>query len=240
VVFPAHGAGSLCGANLGDSPSSTIGAEKASNPYLRHKSRGAFIAALLEDLPEAPQYFKHDAAMNKKGPDLVDWKAPLPRELAADMALADASRYCVVDLRNAAEYAAGHIPNSGNIALRGRLETWVGIMVPWDMNLILCGSTEELKEATYRLHRVGYHAECITMDSWKKSGLRLARNERMDGDADRDRPQPSAEPSGGALFPPRSLAAGRGRVQFRLSFEHGGRGPGAARFQGRAEPGRRD
>jgi hydroxyacylglutathione hydrolase len=68
MVLPAHGAGSLCGAHLSDEPTSTIGAERASNVYLQHKSRGEFIAAILEGLPDAPQYFKHNAAMNKKGP----------------------------------------------------------------------------------------------------------------------------------------------------------------------------
>ncbi|MDY0042791.1 MAG: MBL fold metallo-hydrolase, partial [Desulforhabdus sp.] len=62
VIFPAHGAGSLCGAHLSDQPNSTIGAEKAGNAYLQYSSRAEFIAALLQDLPEAPQYFKHNAA----------------------------------------------------------------------------------------------------------------------------------------------------------------------------------
>ena len=75
VVLPAHGAGSLCGAHLSDAPSSTIGGERASNPYLQKKGRSEFIAAVLEGLPEAPQYFKHNAALNRTGPPLVDWDA---------------------------------------------------------------------------------------------------------------------------------------------------------------------
>ena len=67
VVLPAHGAGSLCGANLSDDPSSTIGRERSSNPYVQKKGRSEFIAAVLEGLPEAPQYFKHNAAMNRAG-----------------------------------------------------------------------------------------------------------------------------------------------------------------------------
>ena len=82
-----------------------------------------------------------------------------------------------MDLRSAKDYAAGHIPNSVNIAVRGRLETWVGIMVPWGADLVLCGDPRELQEATQRLHRVGYRAEVLSFDDWKKAGLPVAGNE---------------------------------------------------------------
>jgi len=139
-IFPAHGAGSLCGAHLSDRPFSTIGEEKKSNPYLQYKKRGEFIAALLQDLPEAPQYFGHNAALNKKGPPLIDWDAILPNETAPDMALTDPGRTYVVDLRDADKYAAGHIPNSVNIALRGKLENWVGSHGSMGSKLVLAGA----------------------------------------------------------------------------------------------------
>jgi len=172
VVLPAHGAGSLCGAHLSDDPSTTIGREKASNAYLKHaNSRSAFITAVLDGLPEAPQYFKYNAAMNHTGPELIDWKAPLPAEFPVDASLSDTSKYWVVDLRDAAVFAAGHIPNSVNIALRGRLETWVGTMVPWGSNLIICGSESEIAEAIRRLHRIGYKAHYIKWDTYSASPL---------------------------------------------------------------------
>jgi hydroxyacylglutathione hydrolase len=180
VIFPAHGAGSLCGAHLSDSPKSTIGAEKVSNPYFKTNSRTEFIATVLDGLPEAPQYFKHNAAMNKKGPEIVNRDAPLPVEAASDKTLTDPAKSYVVDLRDARKYAAGHIPNSVNIGLRGRLETWVGIMVPWGESLILCGSRDELKEAVHRLHRVGYRAsKVIQMENWEKSGQPVTRNDLL-------------------------------------------------------------
>lgn len=169
-IFPAHGAGSLCGAHLSDKPYSTIGEEKASNPYLKYKKRGEFVAALIQDLPEAPQYFKHNAALNKKGPPLIDWDSGLPPEKSADTALTDPDKTYVVDLRDASEYAKGHIPNSVNIALRGKLETWAGMMVPWGANLVLVGNRDELKEAIFRLHRIGYSPGVITMNMWKDAG----------------------------------------------------------------------
>ena len=169
--FPAHGAGSLCGAHLSDDPFSTIGKERVSNPYFQYSARGAFVAALLDGLPEAPQYFKHNAQMNQLGPKLINWKAELPPEVKPIKDLMDNSKFYVVDLRDAADYLAGHIPNSVNIALRGRMETWTGIMVPWDSKLVLTGSREQMKEALLRLHRVGYQAQILSFDNWKTSGL---------------------------------------------------------------------
>jgi hydroxyacylglutathione hydrolase len=175
-IFPAHGAGSLCGAHLSDEPTSTLGAQKIANPYVKHKTRGEYIAAVLDGLPEAPQYFKHNAALNKKGPELVNWQEE-PVQKKPDLALTDPKQFYVVDLRSATEYAAGHIPNSVNIAVRGRLETWVGTMVPWGGKLVLGGHFGELKEAVLRLNRVGYRAEVITPEAWAKAGLPLAKNE---------------------------------------------------------------
>lgn len=172
VVLPAHGAGSLCGAHLSDAPSSTIGGERAANPYLQKKGRSEFIAAVLEGLPEAPQYFKHNAALNRTGPPLVDWSAT---PVAAPVTQADTEpEQWLVDLRDAPAYAAGHIPYSINIALRGRLETWVGTMVPWQAPLVLIGSDAEIKEATFRLHRVGYTGQVLPFEAWTEAGLPVA------------------------------------------------------------------
>ncbi|MDQ7784608.1 MAG: rhodanese-like domain-containing protein [Desulfomonilaceae bacterium] len=174
MIFPAHGAGSLCGANLSKEPKSTIGEEKKTNPYLKAKGKGEFIALVLQGLPEAPQYFQYNAKMNREGPPPVDWDAPLPKELEPSVELTDPDKHYVVDLRDARAYAEGHVPNSVNIAARGRLETWVGTMVPWGSNLILVGDADLLEEARHRLSRVGYKGDIITMESWKKAGSPIA------------------------------------------------------------------
>lgn len=175
MLLPAHGAGSLCGAHLRDSPKSTIGEERASNPYLVLKSRTEFITAILRELPEAPQYFGHNAAMNRQGPPLVNWNAPLPAETPPVAELTDMPRHYLVDIRDADVYAAEHIPNSVNIGLRGRLETWVGIMVPWETQasgkLVLVGNKEEFPEALHRLQRIGYGASVLTLETWKAANL---------------------------------------------------------------------
>lgn len=174
-VFPAHGAGSLCGAHLSDEPMTTIGEERQENYYLQMKSKSEFIAAILDGLPEAPQYFGHNAAINKNGPELVNWKAA-PKKLTPKKQLLDPDSYYVVDIRETKEYAPMHIPNSVNIGVRGRLETWVGIMVPWGSKVVLTGNEEELKEALFRLHRVGYTAEVVPFDTWKSAKMPMARN----------------------------------------------------------------
>lgn len=171
MVFPAHGAGSLCGAHLSDAPVSTIGNERRSNPYLQAKGRGEFVALVLQGLPEAPPYFQHNARLNREGPPLVDWNAPLPTECKPSLELTDPGNCWLVDIRDAKTYAAGHIPNSVNIGVRGRFETWIGTMVPWGARLVLVGDEGLLKEALQRLHRVGYSAEIVTFSSWLKAGL---------------------------------------------------------------------
>jgi hydroxyacylglutathione hydrolase len=175
VVLPAHGAGSLCGAHLSDDPASTIGRERASNPYLQHKGRSEFIAAVLEGLPEAPQYFKHNAAMNREGPTLVAWDAA-PPPAKVDESLTRGQEQWLVDLRDAKLYADGHVPGSINIGLRGRLESWVGIMVPWKAPMVLIGSPAEIKEAVFRLHRVAYTGSVLPFEAWTKANLPLTKS----------------------------------------------------------------
>lgn len=184
MIFPAHGAGSLCGAHLSDEPTSTLGEQRVSNPYLAHETRGEFIAAVLEGLPEAPQYFQHNARINHDGPELVNWQPDALPLVQPGPELMDAVQSYVVDIRRAAEYSAAHIPNSVNIDVRGRFETWVGTMVPWDARLFLCGGEQDLREALTRLHRVGYNradnpVACVTFEAWQQAGLPTRSNEMI-------------------------------------------------------------
>ena len=158
VVLPAHGAGSLCGAHLSPETTSTIGAEKATNPFLRMKSRSTFVSNVLSHQPVAPQYFAMNVAMNRKGPPMVTHAAQLPAALGVAQVreLTEAGGW-VVDVRDQKAYAAGHVPGSVNIALRGRLDTWMGIVVPVDSPLILVADDEDgVREGAFRLRRIGY------------------------------------------------------------------------------------
>lgn len=174
-VYPAHGAGSLCGANLSDANVSTFGEQKQTNPYAQYKDLATFTMAVLEGLPKAPQYFGKNAAMNKAGPPLVDWSIRLPAPLsAAEVEVKAANGAWVIDIREAAEFAHAHVPGSTSIPIRGRFETWTGIMVPWRTPFILVGSDEQVREATFRLHRIGYDTPAGYLNGgvagWKSGG----------------------------------------------------------------------
>jgi hydroxyacylglutathione hydrolase len=149
AIFPAHGGGTLYGLRLSDEPTSTLGTEKKTDSDLKNKSRGEFIADMLANRPEVPQYFSHVAALNKKGPQPVAWEKP-PAPATINWALMNSKQYYVVDVRSAKDYAAGHVPRALNIGVTGDLEIWVGTLVPWNANLVLYGDPPGLKEAATR------------------------------------------------------------------------------------------
>lgn len=187
-VLPAHGAGSLCGAHLSTDTVSTIKAEKDTNPYLLLDKRARFVAKVVSGLPVAPQYFKHNVAMNRQGPPVLKWNDELPpQKTAAQIAAAVAKGAWVLDLRSQHDYATGHIKGSVNVAVRGRLDTWTGIVVPFDADLYLVGTEAEVKEATFRLRRVGFDRIKGHLgggiDGWKTAGMPV-RKSRLIAPAD--------------------------------------------------------
>jgi len=178
VVLPAHGAGSLCGAHLSPDTTSTIGREKATNPYLRIPTLASFVANVISHQPVAPQYFAFNVELNRKGPPLVDATQPLPAAMTASQAheLAGNGGW-LVDLRDQASYAKGHASGALNIALRGRLDTWTGIVVPFTAPMVLIGSDAEVQEGAFRLRRIGFdHIAgrlAVDLDAWRAGGLEV-------------------------------------------------------------------
>jgi len=174
--FPAHGAGSLCGANLSDKPVSTIGEQRKENTYLQHKDLPSYVMAVIAGIPDAPQYFKHNAKINHDGPPLVDWDKIAPPALpAADVAALTQKGAWLIDVRDTKTFAAGHPADAINIGIRGRFETWTGIMIPWGEPFVLSGSDDEVREAAFRLKRIGYDAPTGFLlgglDAWKQASL---------------------------------------------------------------------
>ena len=119
LVYPAHGAGSLCGKNMRAERSSTIGTERLTNYALQIKSREEFVAELTSNLPARPEYFLKDAEINRTGAaalsELPALRAIEPHEL--QRMLTDGE--IALDVRSGDEFAAGHVPGSINIALSG-------------------------------------------------------------------------------------------------------------------------
>jgi rhodanese-related sulfurtransferase/glyoxylase-like metal-dependent hydrolase (beta-lactamase superfamily II) len=173
-IYPAHGAGSLCGANLSDKPVSTFGEQWKENPYFQYKDLATYVMSILDGLPEAPQYFGHNAKMNKLGPALVEASEKMPRALTSQEVekMAHGGAW-LLDVREASLFSAGHVPGSINIPIRGRFETWVGTMIPWGAPFVIVGSEEETLEAKFRLTRIGYDQPA----GYLKGGVRAWEND---------------------------------------------------------------
>jgi glyoxylase-like metal-dependent hydrolase (beta-lactamase superfamily II)/rhodanese-related sulfurtransferase len=155
-VYPAHGAGSLCGRNISQETSSTIGEQRRTNYALRPMSKPDFVRLATADLPEVPQYFGMDVAINRAGASPLAGR-PLPPSLAPGEVLARArAGALVLDVRAAAAFGAGHVPGSWNIGLSGQFASWAGTLVDPQREILVAADDEaHVAEAALRLSRVG-------------------------------------------------------------------------------------
>jgi rhodanese-related sulfurtransferase/glyoxylase-like metal-dependent hydrolase (beta-lactamase superfamily II) len=177
-VYPAHGAGSLCGKNIGRETWSTIGQQRMMNPALREMTREAFVAEITRDVPETPVYFLHSRDMNQAGPALIAGRELPPAVTPAAFAEAAAAAATVLDSRATPDYLRGHIPSSLHVGLDGQYASWVGTLaMPADTLLIVTEPGRE-EEAVLRLARVGYENVVGTLaggfEAWKQAGLPVA------------------------------------------------------------------
>jgi len=179
LVYPAHGAGSLCGKNMRAERSSTIGTERLTNYALQIKGREEFIAQLTSNLPARPEYFSKDAEINRTGApalsDLPMLRAVSPAELAAMLREGEMA----LDVRPGDDFAAGHVPDSVNIALSGQFASWAGTVLGLGAHPVLIADTDEqIEETRVRLARVGIEALdgylAGGVAAWKQAGLPLA------------------------------------------------------------------
>jgi rhodanese-related sulfurtransferase len=156
AVYPAHGAGSLCGRNISSETSSTIGQQRRFNYALQPMPREEFIKMMTTDLPEAPAYFSRDVKLNREGPGNLS-ELPQPPALGPS-AVEDLRRSgaVVLDTRPAADYGTGHIPGSLNIGLGGQFASWAGALLAPEKPIVLVTEDEDhVEEARTRLARVG-------------------------------------------------------------------------------------
>jgi glyoxylase-like metal-dependent hydrolase (beta-lactamase superfamily II)/rhodanese-related sulfurtransferase len=158
IVYPAHGAGSSCGKNLGPNTHSTIGDEKKNNYALQPQTKAEFIKAVTTGLGEAPKYFQVNAQINKQGYESLDTVkeeglTPLTVEDVKQWAAAD---MLVLDTRPATQFTEGFIPGSIFIGLEGRFAEWAGALLPFDKPVILVTEPGKEEETVVRLARVGF------------------------------------------------------------------------------------
>jgi glyoxylase-like metal-dependent hydrolase (beta-lactamase superfamily II)/rhodanese-related sulfurtransferase len=174
-VYPAHGAGSLCGRSMSKDTWSTIGREREMNVALRPMTREEFIADVTRDVPETPVYFLHSRDLNKSGPSLDAERALPPRLAPKTVAERVAEGAVLLDVRPAAEFAALHPNGALHVGLDGQYASWVGTLVNPDQDLVLLADPEREEEAVMRLARVGYERVVGVVDggiaAWQGAGL---------------------------------------------------------------------
>jgi len=156
LVFPAHGAGSLCGRNISKETSSTIGEQRRFNYALQPMPKADFVRLMTADLPEVPDYFPRDVELNRAGAPALAASAP-PRGLSpAEVERLQAGGATLLDVRGAAAFGAGHLEGALNVALQGQFASWAGTLVPPDRPVVIVADDAEgAAEATLRLARVG-------------------------------------------------------------------------------------
>jgi hydroxyacylglutathione hydrolase len=158
LVYPAHGAGSMCGRNLSSETVSTMGQQRSENYALQPMAKQEFIGMITKGQPEAPSYFGYDAQLNKEehvslSEALRNSLKPLGLEAVLELQKGGAQ---VVDVRDPLEYAGGHLSGSLNIGLNGKFATWAGIILKPKEAIVLITEPGREEEAITRLGRIGF------------------------------------------------------------------------------------
>ena len=156
LVYPAHGAGSACGKNLSTETVSTIGEQRRTNYALAPMSEDDFVAAVTEGQAAAPLYFAFAANRNRQARPLLDEHRDVPSMTLDEVLGAQQRGAVVVDTRDPAAFAQGHLRGSVNVGLGGRFAEYVGEVVPAGTPVVLVSEPGTETEATVRLGRIGF------------------------------------------------------------------------------------
>jgi hydroxyacylglutathione hydrolase len=157
LVYPAHGAGSLCGKALSKETASTLGEQRRSNYALQPMSKEAFIKVVTADQPDAPSYFTYDAVLNSQERPTLDQTMERVNAMTLDDLLAlQAVGAQILDTRDPAEFAAAHLAGSINIGLGGQFATWAGTVLDRDHPIVIIADPGRENESTTRLGRIGF------------------------------------------------------------------------------------
>src|SRR5215469_16996900 len=176
MVYPAHGAGSLCGRNMRAERFSTIGTERLTNHALQIRDRDEFVRQMTSNLPARPDYFLEDAAINRTGaPALSDLPALKPISGQELKAMLDKGAVAL-DVRPGSEYVAGHVPGSVCIPLSGQFASWAGAVLGLSSSpVLIAANTDQINEARMRLARIGIEDVAGYLEGgtegWQKAGL---------------------------------------------------------------------
>lgn len=184
LVYPAHGAGSLCGKNMRAERFSTLGTERLTNYALQIKDRNEFVRQLTTNLPARPEYFLQDAQINRQGAPSLAGLPPLKALAPAELKTLMEHDAFALDVRLSDEFAAAHVPGSVNIALSGQFASWAGIILGAGSRPVLIADTpEQYSEARLRLARVGIEDPQGFLEggvnAWKQAGFAVAALQQM-------------------------------------------------------------
>jgi hydroxyacylglutathione hydrolase len=157
LVYPAHGAGSLCGKALSKETFSTLGEQRRTNYALQPMSKEAFIQVVTADQPDAPAYFNYDAVLNSEERPTLDETLARVNAVALDglLALQEVGAQ-IVDTRDPSEFAATHLAGSINIGLSGQFATWAGTVLDREHPIAIIAHPGRESEAATRLGRIGF------------------------------------------------------------------------------------
>jgi len=175
-VYPAHGAGSMCGRNMSKETSSTIGEQRKFNYALKPMNKDEFVHMMTADLPEAPSYFPRDAEINRSGArGLSELQPPAALTPQQVLELRDHG-HILLDVRAAADFGAAHVPGSMNIGLGGQFAMWAGSLIALNSAIIIIADTNtQVDESVVRLARVGIEGVKGYLEggveSWRNAGL---------------------------------------------------------------------
>ena len=158
LVYPAHGAGSLCGKALSKETFSTIGEQRRFNYALQPMSKTAFVELVTADQPEAPSYFTYDAVLNSKERPTLDetLERISPLKLDHVLALQSSAHAQILDTRDPADFAAVHLDGSINVGLGGQYATWAGTVLSRDRPIVIIADPGREPESATRLGRIGF------------------------------------------------------------------------------------
>jgi rhodanese-related sulfurtransferase/glyoxylase-like metal-dependent hydrolase (beta-lactamase superfamily II) len=158
LVYPAHGAGSMCGKSLSKETVSTIGEQKKFNYALQPMSRDEFKRFVVAEQPEAPAYFVHDAMLNRQErANLEETLARSLRPIPLDEVLRLRNQGAqLLDVRNTADFEGAHLAGSLNIALQGKYATWCGTLLSHETPIVVIAEPGGEEEAVMRLGRIGF------------------------------------------------------------------------------------
>ena len=158
LVYPAHGAGSLCGAKMSKETVSTIGEQRRTNYALQPMERREFVDLLTAEERESPAYFSYDAVLNTKEHATLDetlQKALTPLSLDDVLALRDSDAQ-LLDTRDGADFARAHLAGSLNIGLGGQYATWAGSLLDRDRPIVVIAEPGYEEQSAMRLGRIGF------------------------------------------------------------------------------------